>query len=292
MDVEQSDVRHRHEEEIAGLDALDVRRVERPGRGVALWGALWPKLVAVLVVLGTWQIVAWSGWRPDYVLPGPSTVLAELGRVVQTARFWRAVATTMQRALLGFGIAVSIGTLMGTCVSQVPVLRRTFGSLLGGLQNMPSIVWFPFAIVLLQLSEAAILFVVVLGAAPSVANGLVGGIDQIPPLLVRAGRVLGARGLAAFRHVILPAALPAYVAGLKQGWAFSWRSLMAGELLVVIAGRTSVGTEMHYAQDLSDMPGLCAYMIVVLLIGIAVDGLGFRSLERHVLARRGLLEHR
>ena len=104
-----------------------------------------------------------------------------------------------------------------------------------GIQTMPSIVWFPLAIVLFAKSEAAILFVVVLGASPSIANGVISGVDHIPPMFLRAGRVLGARGAATYRHVVIPAALPAFVAGLKQGWAFAWRSLLAGELLVIIA---------------------------------------------------------
>ena len=123
------------------------------------------------------------------------------------------------------------------------VLRAAFGSMITGLQTMPSIAWFPLAIVLFQLSERAILFVVVLGAAPSIANGLIAGADNIPPILLRAGRVLGARGMSAFRHVILPASLPSFVGGLKQGWAFAWRSLMAGELLDVVQGKPSVGVQ-------------------------------------------------
>ena len=95
-----------------------------------------------------------------------------------------------------------------------------------------------------------------LGAAPSIANGLISGVDQIPPMLLRAGRVLGARGLALYRHVILPAALPSFVGGLKQGWAFAWRSLMAGELLVIIAGDSSLGVRLQFARELSDAAGL------------------------------------
>lgn len=103
--------------------------------------------------------------------------------------------------------------------------------------HAPSIAWFPFAILLFGLSEGAILFVIVLGAAPSIANGLISGVDHTPPLRLRAGKILGARGVASWRHVVIPAALPAIVAGLKQGWAFAWRSLMAGELLVILASR-------------------------------------------------------
>jgi NitT/TauT family transport system permease protein len=170
------------------------------------------------------------------------------------------------------------------------VLRRAFGSFITGLQSMPSIAWFPFAILLFELSESAILFVVVLGAAPSIANGLVNGIDHIPPLLLRAGRVLGARGLASLRHVVLPAALPGYVAGLKQGWAFSWRSLMAGELLVIIETRPALGSQLQFARELSDAPGLIALMGVVLAIGILIDGLVFAGIEQRIRRRRGLVE--
>ncbi len=290
MAAERSLPQDRLEEEIAGLDALDSRWREPPRRSAALWSAVWPKLAAVAVVLGSWQAVVWTGWRPDYVLPPPSWVLVELWRIAGTVDFWVAVGTTIGRALVGFGIAVAIGTVLGAGVSRLAVLRRAFGSFITGLQSMPSIAWFPLAILLFGLSESAILFVVVLGAAPSVANGLVSGVDHIPPLLLRAGRVLGARGLAAYRWVVLPAALPGYVAGLKQGWAFAWRSLMAGELLVIIATRPSIGTRLHFARELSDAPGLLAMMIVVLVIGVIVDGMVFGVIEKRIRRRRGLIE--
>src|SRR5262245_359632 len=149
----------RHAEEIAGLDALDIRRVERRARPSALWALTWPKLLAVAIVLACWQVVVWSGWRADYALPGPAVVLAELWGTLQTPRFWGAVATTASRGFVGFALAACIGTALGAGVSQSSILRRAFGSLLSGLQNMPSIVWFPFAIVLFGLSESAILFV-------------------------------------------------------------------------------------------------------------------------------------
>jgi NitT/TauT family transport system permease protein len=215
-------------------------------------------------------------------------VFGRLGELITTADFWKAVAITMQRALFGFALAVSLGTLLGLAVSQSSVLRRAFGSMITGLQSMPSIVWFPFAILLFGLTEGAILFVVVLGAAPAIANGLISGIDNIPPILLRAGRVLGARGLTSWRHVVLPAALPAYVAGLKQGWAFAWRSLMAGELLVIIASRPSIGVRLQFARELSDAAGLMAMMVVVLVIGLIVDSAVFGNAERWIRRHRGL----
>jgi NitT/TauT family transport system permease protein len=197
---------------------------------------------------------------------------------------------TLRRAAVGYGLAVIVGGVIGILVVRSQTLRAAVGSLITGLQTMPSIAWFPLAILLFQLSETAILFVVVLGAAPAIANGLISGVDHVPPLLLRAGRVLGATGLANYRHVILPAALPASVAGLKQGWAFAWRSLMAGELLVLIPGQTSVGAQLQFSREFSDAAGLMAMMIVILLIGIVVDVAVFSSLERSIRTRRGLVD--
>jgi NitT/TauT family transport system permease protein len=152
---------------------------------------------------------------------------------------------------------------------------------------MPSIAWFPLAILLFGLTEQAIFFVVVLGAAPSIANGLISGIDDLPPQLLRAGHVLGARGPRLYLHVVMPAALPAYLAGLKQGWAFAWRSLMAGELLVVIASQRSLGADLHFAQEFANAPRMIAIMIVVLIIGLVVDVI-FNVATNGVRRRRGL----
>jgi NitT/TauT family transport system permease protein len=168
-------------------------------------------------------------------------------------------------------------------------MRSAIGSLITGLQTMPSIAWFPLAILMFKLTEEAIMFVVVLGAAPSIANGLIHGVDHIPPVLRRAGRVLGAAGINEYRHVILPAAMPSLVAGLKSGWAFAWRSLMAGELLVVIAYQASLGQLLQVNRELSDAQGLLAVMMVILVIGLVVDSLVFGQLEHRIREKRGLL---
>jgi NitT/TauT family transport system permease protein len=276
--------------ELEGLDALDAPRREREKALARAWRSGWPKLGAVAILLACWELLVLSGWRPDYVLPGPRLVFAELGELMATANFWSAVATTLRRAATGFALAVAIGTVVGVAVTRSRLLRGAFGAFLGGLQSMPSIAWFPFSILVFRLSEAAILFVVVLGASPSIANGLIHGIDHVPTLLLRAGRVLGARGLASLWHVVLPAALPDYVAGLRQGWAFAWRSLMAGELLVIIEARPAIGTQLHFARELSNAPVLIALMIVVLAIGILIEGLCFGSIERWIRRQRGLVE--
>ncbi|HET9653954.1 MAG TPA: ABC transporter permease [Kineosporiaceae bacterium] len=258
-------------------------------RAGAAWRTVWPKLAAVALFVLTWQLVAWSAWRPAYVLPGPEAVLSKLGGLAGTATFWSALSTTGLRALAGFAVAVAVGTGLGLAVARFAVLRAAVGSLLTGLQTMPSITWFPLAILLFQLSEQAIAFVVVLGAAPSIANGIISGIDHVPPSFTRLGTVLGARGWNLYRLIVVPAALPAYVAGLNQGWAFAWRSLMAGELLVVIASRPSLGSRLAFAQEFGDSASLIAYMLVILVTGMAADAL-FSTASRHLRRRRGLAD--
>jgi NitT/TauT family transport system permease protein len=277
--------------ELSGLDALELHDDETPSPVRRVWAAAWPKLAAVALALTAWQLVVMSGWRPEFVLPSPFTTLDQLWQDAQTADFWHAIGTTMQRAGVGFALAVAIGGVLGAAVSQSRILRSAVGSLITGLQTMPSIAWFPLAVLLFKRTEAAILFVIVLGAAPSVANGLISGIDQVPPLLLRAGQVLGARRLAKWRHVVIPAALPNVVAGLKQGWAFAWRSLLAGELLVTIANKSSIGVELDTARQLSDAPRVLGVMIVILIIGIIVDSVFFGTVERFLRRRRGLAEH-
>jgi NitT/TauT family transport system permease protein len=248
-----------------------------------------PGLGAAAVVLALWQAIAWSGWRPPWVLPPPGQVLARLGRLLLERETWAALEITLERALLGYSFALVAGTALGLAMTRLRWLRAAFGGLMTGLQTMPSIAWFPLAILLFQLGEAAILFVVVLGAAPSIANGLLDAIDQVPPLLVKAGRSLGARDFTLYRRVVVPAALPGFVNGLKQGWAFAWRSLMAGELIVTFADRPSIGMRLSQSRELADAEGLLAWMVVVLLLGIVVHQFGFSVAERRMMRRRGLL---
>lgn len=246
-----------------------------------------PILLAVLIFVGGWQVVVLSGWRPDYLLPGPATVFAELGRIGSQPQFWQALGRTLARAVFGFSLAVGIGTAIGLAAARSSTLRAAIGSLVTGLQTMPSVVWFPLAILLLGLGEQAILFVVVLGAAPSVANGVLSGVDQVPPAYFKLGRVLGAHGWRLYRFIVIPAALPSYVGGLNQGWAFAWRSLMAGELLVVIPGAVALGNRLAFAQEFGDAAGLLAYMLVILAIGMLADS-AFSAVSRRIRRRRGL----
>ncbi|RKS09635.1 NitT/TauT family transport system permease protein [Nocardiopsis sp. Huas11] len=278
--------------QIQGLDALEMKPGEgrRDGalaRARTLWSATWPKLVAVAIVLAAWQAVAWSGWRPVYVFPGPDQVLPRIAQEVTSPGFWEAVGVTMRRAFTGFALALVVGVLLGLAVSRIKVLRVAIGSLITGLQTMPSIVWFPFAMLLYGISESAIMFVIILGAAPSIAGGLISGIDYVPRQLMRAGQAMGLRGVQRYTLLIVPAALPMFVTGLKQGWAFAWRSLMAGELLVIIDQQNSIGWALSQARQLNDAEQLLGYVVIVLFIGIVID-VFFTWADRSIRARWGV----
>jgi NitT/TauT family transport system permease protein len=288
MPTETIPARSAADDRISGLDALELGgRADKGDLGKRIWRSAWPKLLAIAIVILTWQIVVWAKWKPDYLLPGPGTVFSELGGLLKTGDFWDGVRLTLTRAATGFLFAVVLGTIIGAAVSRFAPLRAAIGSLITGLQTMPSIMWFPLAILLFQLSESAILFVVVIGATPSVANGLISGIDYVPRTWLRVGQVLGMKGFAKYRHLILPASLPSFISGLKQGWAFSWRSLMAGELLVIVPGALSIGVRMQQARDLSDATLVISYIIVVLVIGILIDVL-FNYADNALRKRWGL----
>jgi NitT/TauT family transport system permease protein len=158
------------------------------------------------------------------------------------------------------------------------------------LQTMPSVAWVPLAIILFHQGQGVIMFVVVLGAAPSIANGIIDGIDHVPPILLRAGRVLGARGFTSLRLVVIPAALPSVVSGLKQGWAFAWRSLMAAELISLIPGHVGIGQLLNSSGEQLDFVGVFEAMIAIFIIGVLVDALFFGTADRAIRRRYGLID--
>ena len=282
---------------LAGLDNLELQEALAAGPGrkgrmaAKTWGATWPKLLAIAIVLILWQLVYladWHGSSTNGIMKGPFQTLPVLWHDLQHAQLWGAIGVTLRSALIGYSAALVISTLVGALVSRIKPLRAAVGSIITGLQTMPSISWFPFAIIFFGISQAAILFVVILGAAPSIANGLIAGVDYTPPLLLRAGKVLGLKRIALYRHVILPASLPSFIAGMKQGWAFAWRSLMAGELLVLL-GTFSLGRLLSTYQDQLDTAGAISIMIVILTIGILVD-MGFNQVNGVIRRRWGLVD--
>jgi len=273
---------------IAGLDALALADTNRPSRRRDLWRALWPKVVAIALVLAIWQIAVWSHHWRSYVLYGPGPTLSYLKHLVVTGAFWSSLGVTARRALEGFVLAIVIGSVVGIATARSWVVRSAISSLLTGLQSMPTIVWPLFGAMLLGLSNGAILLVVVLGTSPFVARAIVSGLDQVQPILIRAGRTLGARRLTLIRHVILPAAFPSIVTALQQGWAFTWRTLMTAEVLIPVAGKLGIGTRLDNAYSQQFFQVMMAYMIVILVVGIVVDSL-FARADRVVRERWGLM---
>lgn len=274
----------------AGLDALETSDVARTPGWRRVLSAAWPPAVAIGLLLLVWELVYRAGVQPTYALPSPADVGLVLLEQLRDGTLLEAIGTSVERGGLAFVVAVAVGTPLGLLVGRVRAVRRGIGPLLSGLQSLPSIAWVPAAIIFFGLGEAAIYAVVLLGAVPSIANGMVSGIDQVPPLFLRVGRVLGARGLASARYVLLPAVLPAYLGGLRQGWAFSWRSLMAAELIVRSPELgVGLGQLLDQGRLLSDMSLVFAGILGILVVGIAVELCLFAPLERRVLRRRGLL---
>jgi NitT/TauT family transport system permease protein len=247
-------------------------------------------LVAVLVVLAVWQGAVWLHVKPSFVLPSPQEVGASLASQARSGELFDGVWRSLSRGLFGFAASVVIGTPLGLAVARIGPLRTAIKPILSGLQSLPSVAWVPAAVIWFSLSNTAIYFVVLMGAVPSIANGMVSGLDQVPPLHEKVGTVLGARGLRAARYVLLPAALPGYLGGLRQGWAFAWRSLMAAELITQSPQLgTGLGQQLDQARTLSDISLVFGLVLVILVVGVAIELVVFAPLERRVLRRRGLL---
>ncbi|KHK95928.1 sulfate ABC transporter permease [Microbacterium mangrovi] len=275
----------------AGLDALQTDAADRPSVWRRIRQSVLPPIICVIALIAAWQLyIVIAQPRPD-IVPAPADVAAALGAAWETAQLQQAVFTSLERGILGFLIAIVVGTPIGLLLAEVKPLRRAFGPLISGLQVLPSVAWVPAAILWFGLTDATAYFVVLMGATPSVINGLISGIDQVPPQLRRVGQVLGAKKLSMASLIVLPAALPGYVAGLKQGWAFSWRSLMAAE--IITTGGTmgfGLGTMLDNSRQLSDIASVLATIIVILVIGILVELVIFAPLERRLLRGRGLLQ--
>lgn len=273
----------------AGLDALETYDRERKPFSKVLLEKVLPPVVALLLVLVIWQIAYVMEVKPRYALPSPGNVWDSFMEQWNKGTVFDILWTSLSRGILGFLIAVAVGTPLGLVVARVQWLRTAIGPILSGLQSLPSVAWVPPAVIWFGLNNTAIYAVVLLGAVPSIANGLISGVDQIPPLYLRAGRVLGATGLNGIRHVVLPAALPGYIAGLKQGWAFSWRSLMAAELIAASPELGfGLGQLMDQGRSLGDMPMMLTAVFMILIVGIGIELLVFAPVERAVLRRRGL----
>ncbi|MFE7841326.1 ABC transporter permease [Streptomyces sp. NPDC057474] len=278
----------------AGLDSLETSATSRTPFRQTFRQKILPPITAIVLVLVVWQLLISLKIVDDPTkLPSPADVAGEFKDAWLEGELLGYVWTSVSRGLLGFLLALAIGTPLGLLVARVRFVRAAIGPVLSGLQSLPSVAWVPPAVIWLGLNNSMMYAVILLGAVPSIANGLVSGIDQVPPLFLRAGRSMGATGLKGAWHIVMPAALPGYLAGLKQGWAFSWRSLMAAEIIAPSPDLgIGLGALLEYGRNASSMAMVFESIILILFVGIAIELLIFSPLERRVLRSRGLLASR
>lgn len=272
----------------AGLDALDTEETQRPPFARRLVDGLWPPLLAFGTVLVIWQLFFLLGVKPEDQLPSPGDVGQTFATEWSNGTIPAAMWSSASLAFVGFALAIVIAIPIGIAVARVSFIRAAVGPILMALQTLPSVAWVPAMTLLFGASKEAVIIVVLLGGVPSIAMGLVAGIDQTPALYLRVGHVLGARRTAMAWFVLLPAAAPAFLSGLRQGWAFAWRSLMAAELIVGAAAGTSLGVLLAEGREAESMSAILAAVFAILLVGLAVEVFIFGPIERHLLRTRGL----
>jgi NitT/TauT family transport system permease protein len=236
-------------------------------------------------LFGLWALLAQLKIWPPYLFPTPWGVAQELYYGFSDHSYWIAIAVSMRRVLIGYAISVVAGMILGLGVASNKFLEETMGGLLVSLQSLPSICWWPLALLWFGLNQKAIVFVVIMGSLLSVTLAMEDGRKQMPKIYGMAGRNLGARGFQLFWHVLLPASLPFIVSGLKQGWAFAWRSLITAEMLYVSLG---LGQVLMMGRETSNMNAVIAVMILIIGLGYIVDGLIFKSMEKRLQHKWGL----
>lgn len=236
-------------------------------------------------LLGLWSLLAALKIWPPYLFPTPWGVGQALFSGFQDHTYLLAIRISLQRVLLGYGISVVLGMILGLGIASNKFLEETMGGLLVSLQSLPSICWWPLALLWFGLSQNAILFVVIMGSLLSVTLAMEDGRKQMPKIFGQAGRNLGAKGFNLFWYVLLPASLPFIVSGLKQGWAFAWRSLITAEMLYLSLG---LGQILMMGRDLNDMSAVIAVMVLIIAIGYIVDGVVFKTMEYRLQQKWGL----
>ena len=241
-------------------------------------------------LLAAWQLLYvaatdWLAWAKPYAVPHPSGVAQSVQALLANGTLFAAVAKSMLRVLTGFAISLVVGVLFGILIIQSEYLSRNLKPLLLGIQTLPSVCWVPFAILWFGLNESSIIFVVVMGSVFSISLAVESGIKEVPPIYIKAAKTMGVTPANMYTKVIFPAALPSFVAGLKQAWSFAWRALMSGEVMSASVG---LGYTLMIGRDLADINQVMTVMLVIVLIGIVIDKGIFSSVEHYLLKKRGL----
>ena len=240
-----------------------------------------------LVLVGLWQLAASSGRWSAVLLPAPKMVGEYLWSAFHDGSLTEAIKVTVRRLLIGYAIGVVIGLPLGLLTSTSDYFEDTIGALALGMQTLPSVCWVPLALLWFGQTETAMLFVVVMGTVWSVVIATDTGARTIPPIYARAARTMGSEGFDKWTRVILPASLPFVVSGMKQGWAFAWRSLMAAEIFVTILTGFGLGHLLQYGRELSAMDQVIGVMVVIVAIGLIADKTLFSPWERFLHRRWG-----
>jgi NitT/TauT family transport system permease protein len=244
------------------------------------------QVIFYAALIGIWTLLAKLHVWPPYLFPPPWGVGEALWAGFKDHSFWIGIAVTMKRMLIGYSLSVVLGMILGLGIGSSKFLEDTLGGLLVSLQSLPSICWIPLAVLWFGLTEKAILFVVLMGSLLSVTIAMEDGRKQMPKIYALAGRNLGAKGFRLFWSVLMPASLPFIVSGLKQGFAFGWRSLIQAEMIFLSLG---LGQLLMMGRDLNDMSQVIAVMILIIILGFIIDGLVFRTMERKLQERWGLI---
>lgn len=246
-----------------------------------------PALGILSLVLIWYLLFVAKIWAP-YVLPSPFSVFDYLGENFLNGVLPNAIWVTLRRLLVGYAIGLLIGVPLGVFCARSKIFRDSLGLLALGLQALPSVCWVPLAILWFGQSEEAMLFVVLMGTVWSLVISTQHGVMSIPPIYIRAAKTMGSKGFHTWCKVIMPAAFPSIVGGMKQGWAFAWRSLMAAEIYVTILSGVGVGQLLHYGRENMDMSQVIGIMIIVVAIGLLADKILFSPWERMLRKRWGL----
>lgn len=236
--------------------------------------------------LGIWQLIFMLEIWPKVSLPSPLTVAQSFLNLIGDYSLIYGIAVTMWRLLVGFSISIAIGAAIGLAMVKFNGFGKTMSSFAVGLQSFPSIAWVPFAILLIGLNDFGILFVVIMSSVFSVMISTYSGIRNISPIYMRAARNMGARGVSLFRHVMLPAATPSLITGIRQAWSFAWHALIGAEILITTL--VGLGHILFVGREFQLMGQIIATMITIFAIGLLFDRFVFYKLEEKVRAKWGL----
>lgn len=232
-----------------------------------------------------WEVTSRLSVLPDFMFPRLTQVLETLFNGLVNGQIVAAIGKSMSRLLIGFAIAIVLGVSMGYLIWRYKLVEDTLGFLVTALQSIPSIVWFPLAIIWFGLNDFAILFIVTIGATWTMTVSATSGFRNVPTLYQRVAKTFGSSGIHFIRTVILPASVPQLLSGLRIAWAFSWRALMAGELLGSGGG---LGQLLETGRSLGQMDLVISVMIIIAVIGTIMDNVVFMRLERSVQKKWGL----